>query len=202
MESIFEAAWRRYHPDHEPVGYRMLTNEVRMLTDDVQCWVRFHSLPESKRYADTSAEREILLYRANTLASEILGEDGACWLVQTKWVTPEGSFDVADEFDPFRACREFGLSFAFRFLADEGDGEEHPWDVHAGPTRWREGTFDDLLWAIANEQAGPTLWMSQATGAVFAPYDGGVDLFLPNAGTALELKQRHSDWLSDHPLGL
>ncbi len=46
------------------------------------------------------------------------------------------------------------------------------------------------------------MWISSSTGAVFAPYDGGFDLFLPDAGMALELRRRHPDWLSDHPLGL
>ncbi|MFC7384137.1 DUF3885 domain-containing protein [Sphaerisporangium rhizosphaerae] len=34
-------------------------------------WVRFHSLPESKRYADTPAEYEILPRRHNTVLSEL-----------------------------------------------------------------------------------------------------------------------------------
>ncbi|MGE0666698.1 MAG: hypothetical protein AB7O49_09080 [Sphingomonadales bacterium] len=202
MESIFETAWRRHYPNHEPVGYRMLTNDMLMAADDAQCWARFHSLPESKRYADTPVERAILLERSNTLANEVLGDGSACWLVQTQWVTPDRVTDIADEFDPFRACHEYGLSFAFRFLVDEGDDDVRPWNVYAAPVRWCESAFDDLLWAIANERAGPTLWMSQATGAVFAPYDGGVDLFLPSTKMVVALKNRYAAWLSNHPLGL
>jgi hypothetical protein len=46
------------------------------------------------------------------------------------------------------------------------------------------------------------MWVSATTGAVFAPYDGGTDLFLPTADDVASLKREFSDWLSDHPGGL
>lgn len=38
-------------------------------------WVRFHSLPRSKRYADTLSEYQILLDRHNTVLSELKARD-------------------------------------------------------------------------------------------------------------------------------
>ncbi|WP_446689018.1 DUF3885 domain-containing protein [Rhizobium laguerreae] len=43
--------------------------------------------------------------------------------------------------------------------------------------RWQEGSFDDLLTARADDETGPTLLMNSGNGAIFAPYDGGFDLF-------------------------
>ena len=161
--------------------------------------LRFHSLPASKRYADTDEERSVLLGRQNVLASEVLG-DRPCWLVQAHWVLRAGERDLTDQHDPFRATREWKLDFAFEFL--EYDGEEwRPWRVYAAQVRWSPGEFDDLLLSIADEKAGPTLWMG-ADGAIFAPYDGGVDLFLRDAGAVQRLATQHSEWLPTHPLNL
>ena len=192
--SFFEVAWREAHPDCEPVGYRMRFAGARH-------WIRFHSLPLSKRYAETDDEWCILLQRQNTLASEVLGAGGSCWLVQTCWRTSEGMIDIADVHDPFRATREQGLAFAFSFR-DEDDEDSTPWDVNAAMVAWNEDRFDGLLRDIADERAAPTLWMSAATGSVFAPYDGGVDLFLTDRSMADKLSARHADWLSTHPEGL
>jgi hypothetical protein len=197
--SGFKTTWRRYYPYHHPVSYMM-----RM--DGAKHWLRFHSLPGRKRYADTDQECQVLLGRQNELATEVLGADTMCWLVQTCWVTPKGSIDYANELDPFRACREFNLAFAWRFKADhfkapDEDEVELFWDVHAGLHQWKSGAFDELLLAIANEQAGHTLWLAPLTGSVFAPYDGGVDLFLPSASTAEQLASAHHDWLPFLPYG-
>jgi hypothetical protein len=175
--------------------------------DGVPNWVRFHSLPQSKRYADTDEERAILLARQNALATEVL-KVGPCWLAQTHWTTLPGEVDWADQHDPFWATRDYGLEYAFEFLeedvADEHDPDrepDRPWRVHAAQTAWSPSQFDRLLLSIADEKAGPTLWMA-SDGAIFAPYDGGIDLFLPVPAEVELLRRRHFDWLSDHPLGL
>jgi hypothetical protein len=194
--SGFEASWRRHYPHHHPVGYMMRWGGA-------EHWLRFHSLPSSKRHADTHQERQILLARQNELAKEVLGADATCWLVQACWVTPEGMIDYANELDPFRACREFKLTFAWRFRAsdevktsdEDEDPREHFWDIQAGLHQWKNGVFDELLLAIADERAAPTLWFSSVTGSVFAPYDGGIDLFLPAVSMVERLASAHRDWL-------
>ena len=190
----FERAWRKFHGDHRPIGYMLRYG-------DAPNWLRFHSLPDSKRYPETADEWTILLDRQNELATEVLGANERCWLVQAHWQTPEGEADLADEFDPFWATREYGLTLAFKFAELEGD-EPMDWLAYATPMAWEPGRLDALLRRIADEEAGPTLWMSEATGVVFAPYDGGVDLFLATGADVAALSVKHSDWLSDHPSGL
>ncbi|WP_125899799.1 hypothetical protein [Brevundimonas sp. 357] len=188
----FENAWTKYHAGQRPVGWMLREGGAKN-------WLRFHSLPASKRYADTNGERAILLARQNALAEEVLGAD-PCWLVQTHWTTHANESDAADQYDPFRATRELGLDFVSTFLVDD-DEEDRPWRVYATQTNWSPGRFDDLLLAVADEKAGPTLWMA-ANGAIFAPYDGGVDLFLPDVAQVQRMAERHKDWLSPHLLGL
>jgi hypothetical protein len=44
--------------------------------------------------------------------------------------------------------------------------------------------------------------MSRKTGKIFAPYDGGFDLFPSPGEEVAQLKSRFSEWLSSHPEGL
>jgi len=190
----FQHIWSRFHEGHWPVGYRLRGSGAAN-------WVRFHSLPGSKRYADSDDERHTILQRQNLLAAEVLGSD-PCWLVQTHWITPVGMTDVADANDPFAATRQFGLEPSFEFADDDDDEDSVGWRVHAGRTRWTDGAFDEVLTSIAEVRAGPTLWMSETTGSVFAPYDGGIDLFLAKPEEVASLKAKHQDWQSSHPAGL
>ena len=193
----FQRLWSRHYPNIEPVGYELLSAGARY-------WVRFHSLPQSKRYADTEAERDVLLARQNELAAAVLGENQGCWLVQSHWELDPGVPDFAfqDGNDPFRATADYDLKSAIVTFREPGTEFERRWEAFAGLTTWCSGRFDWLLREIADERAASTLWVSTETGAVFAPYDGGVDLFLPDENRLRELAAQHPDWLSDHPLGL
>jgi len=181
----------------EPVGY-----ELR--NAGAQHWVRFHSLPGSKRYPDTEAEWRLLLDRQNELAAAVLGENEECWLVQSHWDVTQDVTDVGfDEGnDPFRAATDYALKAAIVTLRDPGTEFERRWEAFAGLKTWSSGRFDPLLRQIAADQAAPTLWCSADTGSVFAPYDGGVDLFLPDARRVRELAEHYPAWRSHHPLGL
>jgi hypothetical protein len=193
--SEFEPSWQRFHGTHKPIGYMLRGGRA-------SDWVRFHSLPLSKRYPDTGEEWAILLARQNELAAEVLGEGEACWLVQSHWRTPVGTIEIADSQDPFWATRQYGLAPTFTFVEDDDDDEAVVWLAYAAAQTWKRGRFDALLRDIADERAAPTLWMSQSTGILFAPYDGGVDLFLSTPSDVVAISTKHSDWLSSHPAGL
>ena len=190
----FEQDWRTFYPNADPAGWMMRNAGAKH-------WLRFHSLPLSKRYADTDAERQILLYRQNTLASEVLGAGRPCWLAQTFW--PVADNDAEARLHPLRAWPKYQFEFAFRFLTEKDDPEfRKELTTYASRQPWQADAFDDLLWAAANEKAAYTLWMSCSTGAVFAPYDGGVDLFLPTDDHVKALKIKHPDWLPTNAHGL
>jgi hypothetical protein len=191
----FKIAWQSWHPFSSPVGYMMRWT-------DEPYWLRIHSLPLSKRYAETPVEREFLISLQNELAAEVLGLGQSCWLAQSCWVTPGGFHEITDEQIMFAACRDFQLTWAYRFIVDEEDGLEHAWNVYAAMTTWERGKFDQLLWAVANEKAAPVVWMSNETGVVFAPYDGGVDLFLTDQAQLKRLSAQFADWLPSSTEGL
>lgn len=191
----FKRAWKSWHPHSPPVGYMMRGNREPN-------WLRLHSLPLSKRYAETPLERDIPITRHNEVAAEVLGLNQKCWLAQSCWVTPAGMSEFSNEQLMFSACRDYQSSWSFRFLEDHDDDIEHAWDVHAAMTSWEMGKFDSLLWACANEEAAPIIWTSDNTGVVFAPYDGGIDLFLEDERQVERLSEKYSSWLSTRPDGL
>lgn len=187
--SEFAAFWRNVHPFGPPIAH-ILRGAPQ------EHWVRFHSLPFSKRYAETLEERGTVLERANTLASRVLGEGSNCWLVQA-----DPNFGVATgDPEPYGSITELGLSFDFEHRDVE---DECTYRIYSKPVTWIAGTFNDLVSQRADDRLPvPTMWVSARNGAAFAPYDGGSDLFLSTAGEVAELKRDCTSWLSDHPDGL
>ena len=66
-------AWNQCFPKAAPAGF---------LCRDVYSdrWLRIHSLPDSKRYAESESERAEILRRHNTVACDMLGEGSECFL--------------------------------------------------------------------------------------------------------------------------
>lgn len=167
--------WQRHYGDTPPLNFAMLAGGS-------EHWLRFHALPASKRYPTTEAEQQVVLTRANTLARAVLGEDNPCWLVQAgNWDAP-----AVDAWD-YEALHHY---------------DEFDWQIRAALTTFRSSAFDTLLLSIADDKARLTVWMNANNGSVFAPYDGGFDLFLDSSEEVRFLKARHADWLSSHPDGL
>ena len=171
-----------------------------LLRDPFQArWVRFHSLPESKRYAEGEEEIGIILSRQNAIATDLFGEDRRCFMVQSRRELEPGEHEVSAYDAPIR---EFGLSPTFQFLDDDDPEAQSTWTAHAATFTWKSGAFDSLLRRIANDEVSYVMWMDEQTGSLFAPYDGGVDVFLPTTAARDALKERHSAWLSIHPSGM
>jgi hypothetical protein len=174
----FETVWNRFHPGCLPL-------RDNIVCSDACHWVRFHALPASKRYADTDEERRIILARMNALAMKVLGENVPCWMVEASTVHASPCDNL------------HGLTFLYRRHVDEID-----LNFCSGLTAWQMGRFDTLLGEIADDRGPVTLWMSVQNGAVFSPYDGGADLFLPTEIDRARLVHAFGDWLSPRPDGM
>lgn len=176
----FEARFRSCFGATPPLGYCLRA-------DHATRWLRLHSLPASKRYADTDAERAEVRHRAFTAAAAVLRD--AIWIV-----TPAYELETVRRLAP-------GLTFtpAGRYehpLLDE------PLDAHAAPTPWPHPDSAALVDEIASD-ATRALWFCAATGEVFAPYDGGIDLLAATPARAAALRATFPpDWFSRRPDGL
>jgi hypothetical protein len=154
-------------------------------------WVRIHSLPRSKRYAETETERVELLHRHNVAATYVLGEGAECIAFITRFgeVTDRSLSEVSVAGTP-----------AEHVLSVRYDDE----DLHFFALRavWRENCLDDLLAAVAEDRTGPVLFANTQRRCIYAPYDGGADLFFPSTDTAALARNRLHSWLSDREDGL
>lgn len=174
--------WRRQWPACRPVA-----DELKHVYGER--WVRFHSLPESKRYPDNDAEYDIVLHRYNVVLDELFSGQ-AVRIVTTTWSeTPEPS------------ARETRWHPDAQYWASFPDDEIYI-HLYVSRVEWRVGVIDDLLRAVADDVAVGLMITSLDFGRVHHPYDGGADVLLPTVAERDVLKARHADWLSDHPCGL
>ena len=174
--AAFKREWNALHSGRQPVG-------SILRGDHALPWVRFHALPGSKRYAENKKERAIILCRGNALGDAVLGSSD-CWLVTLERPDVDGAWSLGGKI-------EYDLQTPNEFIV--------PYYIRE--TTWRSGAFDDLLNAIAEDDAR-YVWISRKDGSIFAPYDGGFDLFALSSLRIAELKVRWSDWLSDRDDGL
>jgi hypothetical protein len=189
--NAFLSNWQRFYPASIPVNHSLKISESNR-------WVRFHSLPESQRYATNDEEMNVILHRQNVLAGSVLGEGAACWMIDRAYFAPGG-----DPIDPNYAYFADGTPMTWvQAIPDDEDDENDnlSHNIYVAEVIWRAGAFDTLLRDIANWKA-VNMWMSRKTGAIFAPYDGGVDIILPTLVEVRALIMEHFDWLSANESG-
>ncbi|WP_405512329.1 hypothetical protein [Streptomyces canus] len=177
--------WQQRWPSCPPVGYKL-----RDPCRDV--WVRFHSLPESKRYAEDESEYTVVLERYNTVLDELFA--GADVYVITPLWTAEA------EVPSSQAATGYWQSL---LVEDDPDPEFRTYcHLFAARRPWRRGCIDELLRDIADEKVAGALITDTRMQRIHYPYDGGADVFLATSEERDRMRDRHADWLSSHPSGL
>jgi hypothetical protein len=191
--AAFDALWSVHFPGHPPLGYLLRGSFPDR-------WLRIHSLPRSKRYADTPEEMAEILRRHNIAATEVLGDGAACVLVTVDGVEPAVAGDAVGE----RQLRSLRPEPLVSVVVEEPEDGEEPYFTHLQAARfvWRSGALDLVLTDVANNVRWLLLVMSERTGHVFAPYDGGADLFVASERQRDRLAERYAGWLSSRPDGL
>jgi hypothetical protein len=189
-ERAFWDRWSAWYPGALPVAH--LLREAHG-----QRWVRVHSLPAATRYPETDDEWRELLRRQNQVATDILGAGSVCTVI-----APAYGSEVA----AVLAARErLGLRLIAVVREDfpaVGEPEDYAMDLYGGAVTWRAGAFDDVLRLRAGDVFGPVAFVGAASGRVFAPYDGGIDLFFASSAERNAARLRYRAWLSPDPSGL
>ncbi|MCH9682480.1 MAG: hypothetical protein K0V04_13670 [Deltaproteobacteria bacterium] len=191
---MFPTWWAERFGEIAPLGHRLRT----AFRDR---WLRIHSLPDSKRYPEGEQEQELLLLRQDALAREVLKSD--CRLIAPVFEASHiGASAALDGFPE----RPFECFATYRDPGDHDDFDENV-DLSFDLSFW----FTDSAWDLASERRLllaiaedelRILWMDTASGEVFAPYDGGVDVIASSTARRELLKSKFSAWLSAHPAGL
>jgi hypothetical protein len=186
----FREYWNTTYPKCLPLGYRL-----RDAYDSR--WFRIHTLPNSKRYAESEEEYREILYRHNSVLTEVLGDGEPVILVATTYSETPTPGAVMPEL----AWQYPGLQ---PFLTEPNDEDNCAgyWHGFMTALSWRSGMADTLLQQVADEVIDYVLFVSMAHEIVYHPYDGGADVILPSPSDRDTLRDRYTSWLSSHPLGL
>jgi hypothetical protein len=188
------ADWDRCYPNCEPIGHLL-----RVAFADR--WVRFHSLPESKRYPENEAEYEEILKRHNAILGKLARPETQLALVTTGYShspTPSRSYPRVEAFDPdavaWRTVPMHRLSADFE--------EPTYWHMFASLRQWRPGEFDSLIRLIACDAVANVLIVAPDCRWVLHPYDGGMDVIAESDAAQGALRANYRAWLSPREDGL
>ncbi len=151
--------------------------------------MRIHSLPESKRYPEDEAERQIVFDRYSRFRSALLGESAPCLMIQSC-------------FTGFPRNAELMPELEWTPIHQVVESEEDVWDSWMAHTTWDAEAFRTLLTAIADARESLIAFVSEATDSVFIPYDGGADGFSFDAALLRRLSAEFASWLPANPQGL
>jgi hypothetical protein len=185
VRTILTDLWQLRWPDCPPIGYKL-----RGPYRDVR--VRFHSLPESKRYAEDESEYAVVLARYNTVLDELFA-GGDVYVITPVWTTE------ADD-SQFKADVGYWQSL---LVEDDPDPEFRTYcHLFAARRPWRHGCLDELLRDIADDKVAGVFVTDTQMRRIHHPYDGGADVFLATSEERDHTRDRHAHWLSSSPSGL
>ncbi|MET9862695.1 hypothetical protein ABZY93_26010 [Streptomyces smyrnaeus] len=184
-QAALTALWQQRWPECDPVGHRL-----RGAYPEV--WVRFHSLPKSKRYPENDGEYAVVLERYNTVLDELFADEDV-YVVRPVWTAEPGV--------PAHAP---GAGYWRTLPTVEDPDPEYATYSHlfVGRRPWRLGCIDGLLRAVADDEVAGVLVTDVRMERIHHPYDGGADVFVRTPAERDRLRNRHAGWLSSHPAGL
>lgn len=188
------ALWDRRWPGCRPIGH-----ELRSAIADR--WVRFHSLPDTKRYATTPDEHAEVLRRHHCLLADLRAETGGSQA--PSWVFT-ASYSESPIVEPRAAELIAAMPDASHWQSFDYVSEPamRSW-IHVWASRVTGSTgLAALLLLVARDGAREVIIADSGLAWLYHPYDGGGDVIAPTQAVRDELRRTHEAWLSPHPRGL
>lgn len=188
----FKHYWDASYPAYPPVGYLLRHRYDRR-------WFRMHTLPDSRRYAESEEDYTEILRRHNTVLADVLGIGQPSVLILTGYSdTPVPVLSQEWMARQYPNSRPF-LSVR---MDDYDDYVTGYWHFFMDDLAWEPGATDTLLRQVADAVVANVLFVDVAQGRLYAPYDGGADVILPSVADRDAMRRHYPSWLSSHPLGL
>jgi hypothetical protein len=192
MVEDLENFWQRALPNVGPVAH-----ELKRVYPER--WVRFHSLPESKRYAETSAEQTLILERHNTVLADLNVSGSSLYLVTSQWSDFAALLSDRGELATLDPHAVFWKSVPVQGMAQ--DDYRVFLQLFVSEWNWLEGILDTILIKVANDELANVMIVNVENKWVYHPYDGGADIILASTKERTILRERYKLWLSVHPSG-
>lgn len=157
-------------------------------------WVRFHTLPNGKRYACTSQEYEEIRHRQQQLLNATT--NGQVYVVLT-----EGSWEPKTKGLSEPLLQLFPNAEYWRSKLYEPEHNLY-WHLYAEQVNLTSIELETVLNLVADDEIRNVMLIAPETETLIHPYDGGIDIIASNQSHVNLLKNRFPDWLSQHPDGL
>lgn len=176
--------WVKFWPDQLPQGEYLNVSRDRQ--------IRFHSLPESKQFAETPAEAAEILSRHDVLLSVLAGSDTTELYVATEKATRSPSLR------PMQDLLANLLEWEFWLTAPHDQGnDEFPLWVHLYVARIQSASdaLHQLLERVAEEKEFGVVVFDGSMQWLYQPYAGGCDVVARTPAERDELAKAFRTWL-------
>lgn len=154
-------------------------------------WLRIHSLPNAKRYAETADEHQQVLTRASTVLTQVAGRNQEAVLVTALWGDKLQQPPPSAQQEEIHSTPEY-----WRAVESGEDSALHLW---ASTENHLDAVTSRLISMTAAFELAEVLVLLPGTRTAVHPYDGGIDVIAP---TPSKRDERFSDWLSPLESGL
>ncbi|ENU27235.1 DUF3885 domain-containing protein [Acinetobacter modestus] len=198
MQNSFQSQWDSHFPNKIPISH-LLKHYF------TQSWFRIHSLPESKRYADTAAEYELLSNRHNEIITDCFGENTSIFIISGHYFSQSSNdedYEPVFVLPPYLFHAEKAINLKQVNPEDfYEEGEDYFFRPYSIKTTWQSNQHNDLLKKIADDEVRAFM-ISFEHNIIVAPYDGGIDFIIFNDVKRQALRDKYRDWLSPREDGL
>jgi hypothetical protein len=158
-------------------------------------WVRFHSLPDSKRYAESAGEYAELQKRHDAVASALFSDGEPLYVFRAH----NGEPRLRGRRRHQVAGRQFRDDVVvLPFESRPQDDDEDRMYVRALVSKWKPDFFEPVIRLLADWQEVGISFVSPATRNMLCPYDGGMDVFTFSIAPD-DLRARFVSWRSARP---
>ena len=160
-------------------------------------WVRFHTLPDSKRYPESELEYQEIFRRHNLLLRSVTD------LNPILVVVPEYSENREASQPEINLQALFSMTSPWVTLKQHEDDDpmENYWHLHVAKVAYSGAELNGLFRLVANDEVGNILILCITKNVLYHPYDGGADVILPSSEKRDIVKEKYKEWLSSHPEG-
>ena len=205
MIDELEAHWGVHYSEGPPIAHWLRT-------DYEQRWVRFHSMPGSKRWPEDAAEMDVILGRHNAVLAALANEGEPLWLLTVGYSEngvpirameyPEDvSSELVEGFEEIDPDAVLWRTLAIHEIEDDPDLSLY-WHVYASRRVWSPRSLDRVLRHVARDEIANVMIVSEAGRWLYHPYDGGADVILESTRQRDMWKAHFSKWLSAREDGM
>ena len=180
--------WTSHFPSCPPVG-RFLQTEMSGV------WRRFATCESPARIPRSANELDIAVQRTSLLAEQILSENKVSVIVSLK----EPTVDQPLRLDSDWMLEGLELKRAFRWVDPfEETPDQTIWSAYSGRVSQDSDIFRRIVTSIASNTLEDIICIAPESRIIFAPGQGFVDAFIPDAAKREALDGRFSKWRLDN----